>query len=103
MKKNFFYQNLIIRNNWNNINNTYTEIESLLSLNDATSHVPRAISLDGNINITNPCEIPKTFTKYCASIAETIDENTKYFQNSIFILSEVSKQKYNIYLITRPG
>ena len=61
----------ILKENWNNIKNTWKGIKSLISLKTVTSNVPTVLSLDIGRTITNPYDIANSFNNYFASIAET--------------------------------
>ena len=60
-----------IERNWNNINNTWKGIKSLINVKTAASRVPTVLSLDCGDTITNSHDIANTFNNYVASIAET--------------------------------
>ena len=56
--------------NWNNIQNTWKGIKSLIFLKTAASSVTTIPSLDNDDTITNPYDIANTFNNYFASIDE---------------------------------
>ena len=61
----------ILKENWNNIKNTWKGIKSLISLKTVASNVPTVLSLDNGRTITNPYDIANSFNNYFASVAET--------------------------------
>ena len=75
--KQTYYEKYFERN-WNNINNTWKGIKSLINLKTATSRVPTVLSLDNGDTIMNPYDIANTFNNYFASIAETTKKSIKY-------------------------
>ena len=72
------YYDKYFERNWNNINNIWKGIKSLISLKTVASNVPTVLSLDNGKTITNPYGIANTFNNYFASIAETTNKNIKY-------------------------
>ena len=72
------YYDKYFEKNWNNINNTWKGIKSLISLKTKPSSVPTVLSRENADTITNPYDIANTFNNYSASIAETIKRSIKY-------------------------
>ena len=70
----------ILKENWNNIKNTWKGIKSLISLKTKASSVPTVLSRENGDTITNPYDIANTFKNYFASIAETTKRSIKYSQ-----------------------
>ena len=64
------YYDKYFETNWNNINNTWKGIKSLISLKTVASSVPTVLSLDNGDTITNPYDTANTFNNYSTSIAE---------------------------------
>ena len=57
--------------NWNNIENRWKRIKSLISLKSVVFNVLTVFSLDNGDTITNPHDTANTFNNYFDSIAET--------------------------------
>ena len=55
------YYDKYFERNWNNINNTWKGIKSLIFLKIVASYVPTVLSLDNGDTITNPYDIANTF------------------------------------------
>ena len=72
------YYNKYFKRNWNNINNTWKGIKSLISLKTVASNVPTVLYPDNGDTITNPYDIANTFNNYFASIVETTKKSIKY-------------------------
>ena len=85
------YYDKYFEKNWNNINNTWKGIKSLISLKTVAFNVPTVLFLDNGDTVTNPYDISNTFNNYFASIAETT-EKTKYSHKhfSDYLLNENS-------------
>ena len=73
------YYNKYFERNWNNIENTWKGIRSLISLKTVASCVLTVLSLDNGDTITNPYDIVNTFNNYFASIAETMKKKHRIF------------------------
>ena len=71
------YYDKYFERNWNNSENTWKGIKSLIYLKIVAFSVPTVLYLDNGDTITNPYDIANTFNNYFASIAET----TKKAQN----------------------
>ena len=65
------YYDKYFETNWNNINNTWKGIKSLISFKTVASSVPTVLSLDNGDTIINPYDTANTFNDYSTSIAET--------------------------------
>ena len=65
--------------NWNNIQNMWKGIKSLISLKSVASNASTVLSLDNGDTITNPYDVANTFNNYFASIAETMKKMHKIF------------------------
>ena len=72
------YYDKYFERDWNNIQNTWKGIKSLISLKTVVSSVSTVLSLDNGDTITNPYDIANTFNNYFASIAETTKRSIKY-------------------------
>ena len=72
------YYDKYFKRYWNNIQNTWKGIKSLISLKTVASRVSTVLSLNNGDTITNPYDIANTFNNYFASIAETTRNNLKY-------------------------
>ena len=72
------YYDKYFETNWNNNNNTWKGIKSLIYIKTAASSVPTVLSLDNGDTITNTYDIANTFNNYFASIAETTKRSIKY-------------------------
>ena len=71
-KSKLAYYNKYFETNWNNIQNTWKGIRSLISIKFVASSVPTVLSLDNGDTITNPYDIANTFNDYFTSIAATM-------------------------------
>ena len=71
-KSKLAYYNKYFETNWNNIQNTWKGIKSLISIKFVASSVPTVLSLDNGDTITNPYDIANTFNDYFTSIAPTM-------------------------------
>ena len=69
------YYNKYFETNWNNIENLWKGIKSLISLKTIASSTPNVLSCDIGNTITNPYDIVNIFNNYFASIAETTKNN----------------------------
>ena len=65
------YYDRYFERNWNNIQSTWKEIKSLISLKTVASSIPTVLFFDNGDTITNPYDIANTFNNYFVSIAET--------------------------------
>ena len=65
------YYDKYFERNWNNSENTWKGIKSLIYLKIVAFSVPTVLYLDNGDTITNPYDIANTFNNYFASIAET--------------------------------
>ena len=64
--------------NWNNNENKWKLIKSLISLKNVSSSAPTIFSLKNGDTTTNLYDIANTFNNYFVSIAETTKSNIKY-------------------------
>ena len=104
-KKNYY--NKYFESNWNNAKFIWKGINSIITLTNITSSVPRTILQGENLS-TNPYDIASIFSNYFSSVDDTAKENIKYFHkdfsdclnsqcnNSIFIQPTDSKEIANI-------
>ena len=60
-KSKLAYYDKYFERNWNNINNIWKGIKSLISLKTVASHVPTVLCLDNGDTITNPYDFVNTF------------------------------------------
>ena len=71
------YYDKYFERDWNNIQNTWKGIKSLISLKTVASRVPTILSLNNGDTITNPYDIANIFNNYFASIGETTKKRKK--------------------------
>ena len=65
------YYDKYFESNWNNVNNTWKGIKSLITLKAVASRVPNVPSLNNGDTITNPYDIANIFNNYFPSTPET--------------------------------
>ena len=104
-KKNNY--NKYFESNWNNAKFIWKGINSIITLTNITSSVPRTILQGENLS-TNPYDIASIFSNYFSSVDDTAKENIKYSHkdfsdylnsqcnNSMFIQRTDSKKIANI-------
>ena len=73
------YYDRYFERSWNNINNRWKGIKSLISMKTVASSRLTVLSLDNGDAITSPYDIANTFNNYLASIAETTKKKHKIF------------------------
>ena len=71
------YFNKYFDDNWNNMKNTWKVIKNIITLNNPSSDVPRALSVN-DVTISDPCDIVNTFNNYFSSIAKKTKDNIHY-------------------------
>ena len=71
------YFNKFFEDNWNIMKNAWKWIKNIITLNNFSSAVPRALSIN-DVTTSNPCYIANTFSYYFISIAKKSKENIKY-------------------------
>ena len=64
-------------NNWNNIENTWKRIKTIISIKNITATVPHSIEFD-NKTITDPTAMSNVFNNYFTSIAKKTNSNIKF-------------------------
>ena len=83
--------------------NTWKGIKNLITLNNLSSDVPRALCVN-DVTISNPCDIANTFNNYFTSIAKKAKENINYSHKHYSdYLSDKCKNSFFIYPTNKDG
>ena len=74
-KQNYYTKNF--ENNWNNIENTWKEIKTIISIRNITATVPHSIEFNSK-TITDPTAMSNVCNNYFYSIAKKTNSNIKF-------------------------
>ena len=74
------YYNHYLKNNWDNIKNTWKGIKSILDINNNQSNIPK-ILVSNSTTSAEPIEIENIFNNFFTSVAAKTKESIKYSYN----------------------